>query len=160
MKSLSEGTLVLLPYRDRSEAQCRALGLVARRQPRGAVVALYVFSDVPPGLDDGGGASLPRPSDVLFRGRMSDHYIRTGAWPSLGVHSSFRRGDWPFDRVGHRDAISGRCKAVLLDDRNPLKIVDVVDEECAEVARLPGDTIYAPDWLVEDLLPGMSAAES
>jgi hypothetical protein len=129
--------------------------VVARRQPRGGIVALYVFKDVPPGLDEGEGGILPSPSDAVLRGRMSDQHIRTGAWPSLGVHPSFRREDWPFDRVGHRDAGSRRCKAVLLDDRNPLKIVDVIDEDCATVAHLPGDTIYAPDGLVESFLPGL-----
>jgi hypothetical protein len=108
-------------------------------------------------VEEGGGGILPPPSDAVFRGRMSDQHIRTGAWPSLGVHPSFRREDWLFDRVGHRDAVSGRCNAVLLDDRNPLNIVGLVDEDCATVARLPGDTIYAPDGLVKNLLPDLSA---
>jgi hypothetical protein len=91
---------------------------------------------------------------------MSDQYVRTGEWPSLGVHPSFDRADWPFDKLGHKDAVTGRCKAVLLDDRNPLKMLGIVDLDCALAESLPGDAIYAPDSLVKNFLPDLDAREN
>lgn len=156
MKSLAEGTVFLVPY----GAGREALGVVARRQPRGSIVAVYVFRNAPAGWEQKEVGALPGPETAAFRGRMSDVHIRSGRWPSRGVHSSFDRTEWPFDRLGHRDASTGRCKAVVLDDRNPLTMVDVIDVSCEEAAQLPGDTIYAPDWLDEDLLPRLSAGEA
>jgi hypothetical protein len=151
MKSLNEGTVFAVPYGLGSWA----LGVVARRQPRGSVIAAYIFHDSAHGSEVDASGALPDPANAAFRGRMSDYYIRSGLWRTLGVHAKFRRELWPFDRVGHRDAVTGRCKIVLLDDRNPLKIKALVDDDCSTADRLPGDTIYAPDWLMKSLLPGL-----
>jgi hypothetical protein len=149
VRSLDEGTVFLVPL----VADRAPMGVVARRQPRGAVVAVYVFLDAPGGWTERQVGPLPEPSAADFRGRMSDTHIRSGRWPVLGVHPAFARADWPFDAVGHRDAVTGRCKEVRLDDRRPLRMLGIVDVDCDVAARLPGDTIYSPDWLEEDLLP-------
>jgi hypothetical protein len=147
--SIPEGTVFTIPVREHRYAS----GLVARRQPRGHVVALYVFASQVLTEGDGIAPLLPHPSNASFRGRFSDHLLRTGEWPSHGVHPQFSRVDWPFDRVGHRDSITGACRVIHLDDRNPLKMVGNRIVPCTDVGDLPSDAIESPILFVREILP-------
>lgn len=150
--SVPEGTVCLIPERNSTPL----MGLVARRVPRGRIVALYIF-DMKGAADRWRASplegSLPKSGNALFKGRFSDYMLRTGEWPSLGVHPRFHREQWPFDRLLHRDAITGRCTVISLDDRDPTKEVGAVDVDCSMVTDLPEDGIRDPVVFMERTLP-------
>ena len=148
--SIPEGTVAQVPCASGQPA----LAVVARRQPRGHCVALYVFATVE-NAEGGMPLELPAPHSADYRGRFADEPLRTGAWPVLGVHPSFRREDWPFDKVAHQDRLSGRCLVVRLDDRNPLKITGMDPVDCGSVAGWPSDAIDSPYLFAREVLPAL-----
>ncbi|NYJ08570.1 hypothetical protein [Petropleomorpha daqingensis] len=145
--SIPEGTAFFVE----EEGERLAFGVVARRQPRGHCIALYLFW--PPAIDlTEWPDDLPDPASASFRGRFADRALRDGVWSSMGVHPGFRREQWPFDRILHREFITGRCTLIALDDRNPLKMIGSEPVECDTATGLPSDTLYAAYHLKEAIL--------
>lgn len=153
--SIAEGTVFLVP----GGSLAPSIGVVARRQPRGHVVALYIFADQQrvEDVEPCGGHSpwprLPDPRDAIWRGKCSDACLRNGEWSVIGVHPDFRREDWPFDRIVHRPHMMDACYLIYLDDKNPLKQVQSERVDCADVLGLPSDALESPYILMEDVLP-------
>ena len=146
--SIPEGTVFLIPMPDDPPA----MGVVARRQPRGHCVALYVYARARERTATGV-VHLPEPHDASYRGRFADQPLRTGEWPVLGIHPDFKREEWPFDEVVHRDAITGACQIVRLDDKNPLRMLEFVPVDCSAVAGWPSDDLDSPYLFVKEVLP-------
>lgn len=59
------------------------------------------------------------------------------------MHPGFRREEWTFDRILHREHITGRCLLIQLDDRNPLKMIASEPVDCEAAAGLSTDTLHA-----------------
>lgn len=142
--SIVEGSAYSFPLRDGSQG----LAIVARRTPRGRIVALYLFYPAPAVALDGRTFDLPRPETSVFRGRFSDYALRDGSWSHLGVHPHFDRTDWPFNRVAFRNLNSRRpWLALTLDDEDPNRVIgqEVVSE--GEALALPQDVLLAPEGM-------------
>lgn len=157
MKSIPEGSVYAFPLIDDG----LGLAVVARRMPRGRIVALYLYGDAPPGALRQEPYSLPRPDRAVFKGLFADYALRDGSWRALGVHPSFVRSDWPFNLVLHHD-LDGRRSPVLihLDDRNPNREVrlEVVSGN-AELGEIPSDVLNAPERM-ERFVVGRDRGES
>lgn len=149
MKSTPEGTVFKVPRVTGKPA----LGVVARRQPRGPGIAAYFFAEVPEGFDEVTLQDLPAPTAAIRRAIVHDENLRNGRWPVLGVSQSFHRKDWPFNRVLHVDAFTGETSVMHLDDRNPIMIAMITrDFDPEEDGTLPKEQLLAPRDTFEELL--------
>jgi hypothetical protein len=116
---------------------------------------LYIYAFAPADPSDQRMPLLPSPAHADYRGRFSDHCLRTGEWPALGVHPEFVRDAWPFGEVLHREHLTGRCELVRLDDRNPLKMVGFERIDCDRGGSLPSDSLESPYLFMTETLPGL-----
>lgn len=138
--STREGACFIVPVRDERDA----FAVVARRKPRGYIVAVYLFRDPPPGATAGSAYGLPNPASARFRGVFTDAAIRDGTWRALGVHPAFERAKWPFDSVAHLDHGNGVWTRITLDDRDPNREIGA-ERVSAEVGReLPPYGLISP----------------
>lgn len=138
--SIPEGSVFLVPL----GLQRSGLAVVARRVPRGRIVALYLYGELLPDAPRGLPFDLPSPSEAAFIGKFTDYSMRDDTWRPLGVHPDFRRQLWPFGAVAHRDHGSGRWMAIGLDDRNPLREIWSRTISADEGRGTPPDALFDP----------------
>lgn len=149
-KSIPEGSVFLFPIKGRAPG----LAVVARRVPRARIVALYLFSEAPPEALSGGEFDLPRPDQATFRGRFSDYQLREGAWRALGIHPRFKRDEWPFNMIAHWPfGHSGEAIGLVMDDRNPVVVIDSFPISDELALTLPADALFAPEGMEEFVPP-------
>ena len=148
MKSVPEGSVFAVHWADIDREPGKpGLLVVARRAPRTAVIAAYVYQVAPDAALSGGEFALPEPSEAVARGKMSALPMVTGEWPTLGVHPDFRREEWPFREVAWWDRREGgQWMALELDDKNPLQQIGQRDISAAEAATLPSDDLESTSW--------------
>lgn len=149
-KSIPEGSTFLFPIKGRAPG----LAVVARRVPRAHIVALYLFTEAPAGARSGTAFDLPRPDQASFRGRFSDNQLREGPWRGLGIHPQFNREEWPFNMIAHwPSGHSGKAVGLVMDDRNPVVVIDRFPIPDEVALTLPADAIFAPISMERFLLP-------
>ncbi|MBO9556438.1 hypothetical protein [Cellulomonas sp.] len=144
---MPEGSTFLVPWRD-VDRQDMPPGflVVARRAPRTAAVAVYLFDHAPDGAGTGRPYPLPDPADAVARARMSGLRMIEGSWPTLGVHPDFRRDDWTFDEVAWRPYGGRQWVAIRLDDRNVLDEVGRREIDDDEALMLPSGDLEGDTW--------------
>lgn len=147
MKSVPEGSTFLVDWKDvdRRDAPPGLL-VVARRAPRTAVIAAYVFEHAPAGAVEGLPFQLPTPASAAGRARMAAMPMIQGEWRSLGIHADFQREQWRFDEVAWRPLGGRQWIAIRLDDRNVLTEISQREIDDHEAHSLPSGDLMSNDW--------------
>jgi hypothetical protein len=100
-----------------------ALGVVARRAPRGRI--LYGFFFGPKLCSIPKLAELPplRSSEAVYHTIFGDLGLHNGTWPIIGNLQRWKREDWGMPVFYRRDAFSNQLYEVQYSDLDPAKLL-------------------------------------
>ena len=115
-----ESTLFAVPL----EGGSYAIGLVARRSPKGKIIFAYFF--------DPGSQCIPNQISLqkitkessILRLMCGDLQLHNGTWPIIGHLSPWKREEWPMP-LFYREDLLGRERnyVVQYSDDDPAKVV-------------------------------------
>lgn len=114
-QTYSEGSVFLVPLRKGGYAR----GVIARSDPKGAVLLGYFFG---PRLTSAGAAVLDNldPANAILRVRFGALGLRNGEWPILGMAPKWSRSEWPIPDFARRDPLRRmKSRRVRYSDDDP-----------------------------------------
>lgn len=111
----SEGSVFLIPLRKGGYAR----GVVARSDPKGAILFGYFFGPRLASPDDSTLDDLD-PRNAILRAMFGALGLRNGKWPILGIAPGWDRSNWRIPDFARRDPL-GRMKSrrVRYSDADP-----------------------------------------
>lgn len=139
-----ESTIFAVPLSDGRFA----LGLVARRAPRAAMIFGYFFGPRISSITNTPKISDLSKWDVVLRCRFGDLALLNGNWPVIGKVPLWNRSDWPmplfyrdeYEFLRPSDSTDSRLILIKRSDDNPARV-----EWERRVPELPSDVV--PDSL-------------
>jgi hypothetical protein len=127
-----------------------AVGVVARRTPRGEVLLAYFFGprrpDAPEEVPDGLQAE-----DALLVRRVFPFGFDDGSWPVLGAVPGFDRAAWPMPDLIRGPDTDGGFWRERYDDREPDELLASEPATDDDRARLPPEAVYEDGALAGEL---------
>lgn len=145
--SYREGDWFLVPL----PTEGVAVGLIARKAPRGGVLFGYFFGPRrtnAPTMEEL--SELTIDSAVLLD-RFGDLGLVRGEWPILGATPHWNRDLWPMPFFASRDPISGTVRRVRYSEEDPSVCTDSTLVREAEAVGLRRDGVSGADYLAATL---------
>ena len=115
-----------------------AVGLIARANPRGALLG-YFFGPRRSEFPQLEAIASLRTNDAVLVGRLGHLGIVQGKWPVLGRLDGWQRRHWPTPVFVRYEELTGRSFHVFYDDDDPNRVVREAQVPLGEAEQAPKD---------------------
>jgi len=127
-----------------------AVGIVARANPRGALLG-YFFGPRRAEFPEMAELAELRPTEAALIGTFSYLGIKRGEWPLLGRLEGWDRSEWPMPVFVRYEELTGRSFHVFYDDDDPAKFLREERIPPGSAEQGPRDSAMGAGY-VEELL--------